>query len=101
MTPVDEAYDIVVTTNSGYPLDINLYQSAKGMSAAAQIVKALEPRIVIPMHYKTSKVDFPIMPVENFTKLMDNVESAGASEIEVTKETLPAKMKVVVLEAAN
>ncbi len=39
MTPVDAPYDIVITTNSGYPLDINLYQSAKGMSAAAQIVK--------------------------------------------------------------
>jgi nickel-dependent lactate racemase len=28
----------VVTTNSGYPLDQNLYQAVKGMSAAAQIV---------------------------------------------------------------
>ena len=33
------AYDVVLTTNSGYPLDQNLYQSVKGMSAAAQIVK--------------------------------------------------------------
>ena len=32
MAPVPERYDIVVTTNSGYPLDINLYQSVKGMS---------------------------------------------------------------------
>ena len=32
-------YDIVVTTNGGYPLDQNLYQTVKGMSAAAQIVK--------------------------------------------------------------
>jgi nickel-dependent lactate racemase len=31
-------YPIVVTTNSGYPLDQNLYQAVKGMSAAAQIV---------------------------------------------------------------
>ena len=38
MTPVETAYDVVVTTNSGYPLDQNLYQSVKGMSAAAQIV---------------------------------------------------------------
>ena len=29
---------IVVTTNSGYPLDQNLYQAVKGMSAAAQVV---------------------------------------------------------------
>ena len=39
MAPVDELYDIVVTTNSGYPLDQNLYQTVKGMSAAAQIVR--------------------------------------------------------------
>jgi len=39
MAPVNEAYDIVITTNSGYPLDINLYQSVKGMSAAARILK--------------------------------------------------------------
>lgn len=39
MAPVDEPYDIVVTSNSGYPLDLNLYQSVKGMSAAAQVVR--------------------------------------------------------------
>ena len=39
MTAVDEAYDIVVTTNSGFPLDQNLYQTVKGMSAAARIVR--------------------------------------------------------------
>ena len=31
-------YPVVVTSNSGFPLDQNLYQSVKGMSAAAQIV---------------------------------------------------------------
>jgi nickel-dependent lactate racemase len=39
MAPVPAAYDVVLTTNSGYPLDQNLYQTVKGMSAAAQIVK--------------------------------------------------------------
>jgi nickel-dependent lactate racemase len=39
MVGVQEPYDVVLTTNSGYPLDQNLYQSVKGMSAAAQIVK--------------------------------------------------------------
>lgn len=37
--PVDEPFDIVITTNSGYPLDQNLYQTVKGMSAAARIVR--------------------------------------------------------------
>lgn len=39
MVAVDAPYDIVVTTNSGYPLDQNLYQCVKGMSAASQIVR--------------------------------------------------------------
>ena len=39
MIPVSNLYDIVVTSNSGYPLDLNVYQAVKGMSAAAQIVK--------------------------------------------------------------
>ncbi len=39
MLPVDEPYDVVVTTNGGHPLDLNLYQTVKGMDAAAQIVR--------------------------------------------------------------
>jgi nickel-dependent lactate racemase len=39
MIPCPKPFPIVVTTNSGYPLDQNLYQAVKGMSAAAQIVE--------------------------------------------------------------
>ena len=39
MQPVSQPFEVVLTTNSGYPLDQNLYQAVKGMSAAAQIVK--------------------------------------------------------------
>ena len=39
MVAVDHSFDIVITTNAGYPLDQNLYQTVKGMSAGAQIVK--------------------------------------------------------------
>jgi lactate racemase len=40
MVAVGKLYDIVITSNSGYPLDLNVYQTVKGMSAAAQIVKS-------------------------------------------------------------
>jgi len=36
---VEEPFDVVISTNSGYPLDQNLYQTVKGMSAAARIVR--------------------------------------------------------------
>jgi len=39
MAPVPQLFDIVITTNSGYPLDLNLYQAVKGMSAAARVVR--------------------------------------------------------------
>ena len=39
MQAVDEPFDVVVATNSGYPLDMNLYQGVKGMSAGARIIK--------------------------------------------------------------
>jgi len=38
MVACEREYPIVVTTNGGYPLDQNLYQAVKGMSAAYQIV---------------------------------------------------------------
>lgn len=38
MQKVKTPFDVVVTTNSGYPLDLNLYQGVKGMSAGARIL---------------------------------------------------------------
>jgi len=39
MQAVSSPFEVVLTTNSGYPLDLNLYQAVKGMSAAARIVR--------------------------------------------------------------
>lgn len=39
MAGVAAPFDVVITTNSGYPLDQNLYQAVKGMSGASQIVR--------------------------------------------------------------
>ena len=39
MRAVPSPFDVVLTTNSGFPLDQNLYQAVKGMSAAAQVVR--------------------------------------------------------------
>jgi nickel-dependent lactate racemase len=39
MRLVSHPFDVVITSNSGYPLDLNLYQAVKGMSAGAQIVR--------------------------------------------------------------
>ena len=39
MAPVPGEFEVVLTTNAGHPLDQNLYQAVKGMSAAATVVR--------------------------------------------------------------
>lgn len=39
MVGLDKAFDVVISSNAGYPLDLNVYQSVKGMSAAERVVK--------------------------------------------------------------
>jgi nickel-dependent lactate racemase len=39
MVPVPAVFDVVVTTNAGYPLDQNLYQCVKGMAAGASVAR--------------------------------------------------------------
>lgn len=63
MAKVNQPYDIVISSNSGYPLDLNLYQSVKGMSAASQILKKYGSIILaadcwdgIPQHGSFGKI---------------------------------------------
>jgi nickel-dependent lactate racemase len=83
MRGVDQPFDIVVTTNSGYPLDQNLYQAVKGMSAAAQIVKtggaiicAAECRDGIPNHGAYGEI---LASQPSPRALLDLIMSAGYS----------------------
>ena len=56
---------------------------------AAQLVQTLKPKIVIPMHYKTSKCGFPISDAEPFLSLMKDVKKLDKTEIEIYAEGLP------------
>jgi nickel-dependent lactate racemase len=39
LVEIEAPFDIVVTTNGGYPADLNLYQAVKGISVAARAVR--------------------------------------------------------------
>jgi L-ascorbate metabolism protein UlaG (beta-lactamase superfamily) len=69
--------------------------------AAVRVVDALAPRIVIPMHYKTPKVDFPIMAVDAFLGTQKIVQHNPGSTLEVTEATLPAERTTIVLPHAR
>jgi nickel-dependent lactate racemase len=90
MRPVPAPFDVVVTTNSGYPLDQNLYQSVKGMSAAFQVVRpggtivcAAECRDGFPDH-------------GSYREVLASAPSPGAllEEIRSRPETVPDQWQV-------
>jgi len=66
--------------------------------AAAEVVRLLEPRIVIPMHFKTDAVSFELEPVGNFLKEIGAKSAGPQPKLVITKASLPAEMQVVVLD---
>ena len=67
---------------------------------ACSVCEALKPKVVIPMHVKTAKCDYPITGVEDFLKGRKNVRRVGGSEIEIKKDKLPAETETIVLQHA-
>lgn len=69
----------------------------------APLVDAIGPRLVLPMHYKTPRIDLDIQPVERFLACFpgDDVDRPGTSMIEVARTTLPTKRWIVVLDHAR
>jgi len=70
-----------------------------GNDEADGIMGALAPKLVIPMHYQTVGVDFPIAPVDVFLDGRDGVRFGHSSEVEFSPEDLPDG--ILVLEPAN
>ncbi|MDH7481969.1 MAG: MBL fold metallo-hydrolase [Armatimonadota bacterium] len=71
-----------------------------GPEEASAVVDQLNPKVVIPMHFKTPKVEFPIVGVDEFLRGKQNVRRFDSSEFEITKDTLPAERQIVVLKYA-
>lgn len=72
-----------------------------GATEAALIVNQLSPRIVLPMHYLTPKIEFHNLatdPLEKFLDKMEKVELTYTMSIDIDLARLPAKTKVMVLK---
>ena len=64
---------------------------------AAQIVRKVEPKVVIPMHYKMAQSKRDLEPVENFLKEMAFTSAEPKPKLNINKNTLPLTLQVVVL----
>jgi len=64
---------------------------------AAEVISQVEPRIVIPMHYRPSTGEGPD-PLDKFCREM-GIESVNTQpKLLITRNTMPAEMQVVILE---
>jgi L-ascorbate metabolism protein UlaG (beta-lactamase superfamily) len=69
-----------------------------GVEEAGPILARLEPRWVVPMHYRTERVDF-LEPADAFLERMPRVERIAASEFELADHP-PEPAPLVVVPAA-
>jgi L-ascorbate metabolism protein UlaG (beta-lactamase superfamily) len=67
------------------------------------LLDAIGPRLIVPMHYKTPKINLNIQHVERFLEHFPGlpVDRPGTSRLEVGNETLPEGRRIVVLEHAR
>lgn len=67
-------------------------------AGAAEVISLLEPKVVIPMHYRTDLFAGDLEPLDAFLKQMGVTEAAPQARLNVTPSSLPAQTQVVVLE---
>lgn len=67
-------------------------------TVAAEVVRQLEPRIVIPMHFKTPVVTRDLEPVDRFMKEMSVKDTTSRPKLNVTRTSLPAGTQVILLD---
>ena len=67
-------------------------------SLASEVVSMLEPRIVVPMHYRVGKFDCDLNPADKFIQAMGTKKIEPVPVLSVQKGKLPDDTQVVMLE---
>jgi L-ascorbate metabolism protein UlaG (beta-lactamase superfamily) len=65
---------------------------------AAEVVRQLEPKVVIPMHYQTPVLKFELEPVDRFLKEIGAKQVDPLAKLSLTKSNLPASTQVFLLD---
>jgi L-ascorbate metabolism protein UlaG (beta-lactamase superfamily) len=68
-------------------------------AGAAEVVRQVEPRVVVPMHYALPAVKTQLAPVERFLKEMGVTEAEPQTRLSVQSSSADSETRVVVLEA--
>ena len=69
-------------------------------TVASRVAGQLKPGVIIPMHFKNSKCNFPIAGVEEFLRDKKDVSQPDASEVEFRAGDIPSTTRIIVLKPA-
>jgi L-ascorbate metabolism protein UlaG (beta-lactamase superfamily) len=69
-------------------------------AVASKVAEQLKPKVVIPMHFKSNKCNFPISGVDDFLRGKEGVSRLDASEAEFKAGELPTATRIIVLKPA-
>jgi len=72
--------------------------STIGAPQAAEVISLLEPKIVIPMHYKTKALTLKLASVNRFLQEMGLKKLAAQESLRVATSTLPEETQIVLLD---
>ena len=67
-------------------------------SMAAEVIRQLEPKVVVPMHYKTPALNRELGPVDKFLKEMGIERLDSQPKLSLTPSSLPASTQVFLLD---
>jgi L-ascorbate metabolism protein UlaG (beta-lactamase superfamily) len=64
------------------------------------LLEAIEARVVVPMHYKTPRINLNIQPVERFFEALPGwpVEHVDGPEFSIDRESLPKGRRIISLK---
>ena len=65
---------------------------------AAEMVAQVEPKLVIPMHYRTPAVNLELDPVDRFCRELGVAELMPQARLSLTRSSVPDQLTVVLLE---
>jgi len=74
-------------------IPIGSYYAIYAKTATA-IVEKMRPRVVIPMHFKVPRLDYPIADIEHFLAGKRNLNRIGKSEADYTKGRLQTTTRI-------
>lgn len=68
---------------------------------ATKVCDEIKPKVVVPVHYKTAQLNFPVTGVDVFLGGKKNIKKLDSSVVELEPDTLPVETGILILKPSS